>query len=48
MEIWMLIAIAILEVVDGRGLALRLVRLLPFLFGGETNVEKTTDTETKK
>lgn len=48
MEMWLLIAIAVLEIVDGRGLALRLLRLLPVLFGGDINAEKAENTENKK
>lgn len=47
MEMWMLIAIAVLEIVDGRGLALRLIRLLPFLFGGDTNVNEIKSSKSK-
>ena len=39
-EIYLLIVIAILEVVDGQGIALRILRLLSGIIGGQSNVEK--------
>lgn len=39
-EIYMLIVIAILEVVDGQGIALRILRLLSSLIGGDSNGNK--------
>lgn len=41
METWLLIAIAVLQIVDGRGLALRIGRLLALLMGGQSNVKET-------
>lgn len=40
METWLLIAIAVLQVVDGRGLALQFGRLLALLIGGSNDVKK--------
>ncbi len=45
---WMLIAIAILEVIDGKGIALRILRLLSTLIGGDTDGKKVESTEVKK
>lgn len=39
-EFILLIVIAILEVVDGQGIALRILRLLSNLIGGQTNDEQ--------
>lgn len=41
MEFYLLIAIAVLQVVDGQGLALRIGRLLSLLIGGQSNDQKT-------
>lgn len=38
-ELYMLIVIAILEVVDGQGIALRILRILSRLIGGDINGE---------
>lgn len=39
-EFYMLILIAILEIVDGQGIALRILRLLSTLIGGDNNAQK--------
>lgn len=44
----MLIAIAVLSIIDGQGMALRILRLLMQLMGESSNVEKTKSTEAKK
>ena len=47
-EFYMLIVIAILEVVDGQGIALRILRLLAKLIGGDDNgqeVKKVQSTQ---
>lgn len=36
-EFYMLIAIAILEIIDGKGIALRILRLLAKIIGGDDN-----------
>lgn len=41
MEFWLLILIAVLEVVDGQGLALRILRVLSGLIGGPSNAEES-------
>lgn len=41
MEFWLLILIAVLEVVDGQGIALRILRVLTGLIGGINNAEET-------
>lgn len=48
METYLLIAIAILQIVDGRGMALRIGRLLALIMGGDTNVQKGTNNQPKK
>lgn len=50
-EIYMLIVIAILEVIDGQGVALRILRLLSTLIGGDSNgnkIEKVQVIQTQK
>ncbi len=46
MEFYLLLAIAVLQVVDGQGLALRIGRLLSLLIGGPPNVEKADERKT--
>lgn len=47
-ELYMLILIAVLEVVDGQGLALRILRVLSTLIGGPKNVKTVESQEVKK
>lgn len=46
-ELWMLIVIAILEVVDGQGIALRILRMLATLIGGTPDAKKVESKEVK-
>lgn len=48
MEFWLLILIAVLEVVDGQGLALRILRVLSGLIGGNIDGEKDRQNQTGK
>ncbi len=45
---YMLIAIAILEIIDGKGIALKILRMLSNIIGGDSNVKKVESTEVKK
>jgi len=48
MEFWLLILIAVLEVVDGQGLALRILRVLSSLIGGNIDGDKDKQNQTDK
>lgn len=48
MEFWLLILIAVLEVVDGQGLALRILRVLSVLIGGNIDGETNRQDKTGK
>lgn len=41
-EIYLLILIAVLEVIDGQGIAIRILRMIINLIGGDTNGQKPT------
>lgn len=41
MEFYLLLAIAVLQIVDGPGMALQIGRLLALLIGGQNNAKTT-------
>ena len=47
-EIYLLILVAVLEVIDGQGIALRILRVLMGVIGGDTNGQKTKYVESKE
>lgn len=47
-EVYILILIAILEIVDGQGIALRILRLLMRMIGAQPDGKEAENIETKK
>ena len=47
-EIYLLILVAVLEVIDGQGIALRILRVLMGVIGGDTNGQKVKHVNSKE